>query len=48
VHSQGRDFNLPSEPWLFVVNRDGRVSSTLQGAFGPEALTAAVKKAVAE
>jgi len=48
VRPQVSAFNLPSEPWLFVVGRDGRVSSTLQGAFGPEALTAAVKKAVME
>ena len=41
-------FNLPSEPWLFVVDREGEVSSILQGAFGPEALSAEVKKAVAE
>jgi len=48
TNPQVRSFNLPSEPWLFVVDRDGRVGSTLQGAFGPEALTAAVKEAVAE
>lgn len=45
---QVRAFNLPSEPWLFVIGRNGKVSSTLQGAFGPEALSAAVQKAVGE
>jgi hypothetical protein len=48
VHPQVRAFNLPNEPWLFVVDREGEISSTLQGAFGPEALSAAVKKAVGE
>jgi hypothetical protein len=27
-------FNLPTEPWLFVVNRDGRVTARLEGSFG--------------
>ncbi len=45
---QVRAFNLPNEPWLFAIDRQGDISSTLQGAFGPEALTKAVKKAVAE
>ena len=45
---QVRAFNLPSEPWLFAINRQGRVSSVIEGAFGVEAMTAAVKKAVAE
>ncbi|HEX5928195.1 MAG TPA: hypothetical protein VFY48_02275 [Solirubrobacterales bacterium] len=45
---QVRAFNLPAEPYLFAIDREGRVSSVLEGAFGPEALTAAVQKAVAE
>ena len=48
VRPQVRAFDLPNEPWLFAINRQGRVSSLIQGAFGPEALTAAVRKAVAE
>jgi hypothetical protein len=48
VRAQVRAFNLPSEPWLFTIDRQGRVSSVLEGAFGVEALTAAVKEAVAE
>jgi hypothetical protein len=43
---QVRAFNLPSEPWLFAIDRHGRVSSVIEGAFGLDALTAAVKKAV--
>ncbi len=45
---QVRAFNLPGEPYLFAIDRQGRVSSVLEGAFGLEALTAAVKKAVSE
>lgn len=41
-------FHLPSEPYLFTVNRQGTISSVIEGAFGPELLTSAVKKAVAE
>ncbi len=48
VRPQVRAFNLPSEPWLFTIDRQGRISSAIEGAFGVEALTAAVKKAVAE
>ncbi len=48
VRPQLRSFNLPSEPWLFTIDRQGTVSSVVEGAFGLELLTAAVKKAVAE
>lgn len=48
VRPQLRAFHLPSEPWLFTIDRQGRVSSAVEGAFGPELLTSAVKKAVAE
>ncbi len=48
VRPQVRAFNLPTEPWLFAIDRQGRVSSVVEGAFGPELLTAVVKKAVAE
>ena len=48
VRPQVRAFNLPSEPWLFAIDREGRVSSAIEGAVGVEGMTAAVKKAVAE
>jgi hypothetical protein len=48
VRPQVRAFNLPSEPWLFTIDRQGTVSAVLEGAFGLEALTTAVKKAVGE
>jgi hypothetical protein len=48
VRPQVRAFNLPSEPWLFTIDRQGTVSSVIEGAFGLELLTSAVKKAVGE
>jgi hypothetical protein len=44
VRPQVSAFHLPSEPWLFAIERDGRVGAVLQGAFGVEALTEAVEK----
>jgi hypothetical protein len=48
VRPQVRAFSLPSEPWLFTIDRQGRISSAVEGAFGLELLTAAVKKVVGE
>ncbi len=43
VRPQVRAFHLPSEPWLFVIDRQGRVHSVLEGAFGVDQLTQALK-----
>jgi hypothetical protein len=48
TRSQVKAFHLPTEPWLFAINRHGIVSSVIEGAFGLEALDAVVKKAIAE
>ena len=48
VRPQVRAFHLPSEPWLFAIDREGRVSAVIEGAFGVEALTDAVEKVIAE
>jgi hypothetical protein len=48
TRSQVKAFHLPSEPYLFAVNREGTISSVIEGAFGLELLTSAVKKAIAE
>jgi hypothetical protein len=45
VRSQVRAFHLPSEPWLFAIDRRGTVRSVLEGAFGVDELTRAVKGA---
>jgi hypothetical protein len=48
VRPQVRAFHLPSEPWLFAIDRHGTIRSEIEGAFGIEALTAAVRKVTAE
>ena len=48
VRPQVRKFHLPTEPWLFTINREGLISSAVEGAFGPELLDKDVEKAVSE
>jgi len=38
------DFNLMSEPWLFVIDEDGKVSTRIEGAFSEAELNAALDK----
>ena len=45
VRPQVRAFHLPSEPWLFAIDREGTVSAVIEGAFGVDELTKAVKGA---
>ena len=47
VRPQLRAFDLPSEPWVFVVDRTGKISSRIEGAFGAEELKQAVMRATA-
>lgn len=42
---QVKAFNLPSEPWLFVIDADGKVSTAIEGAFSKAELEAAIDKA---
>src|SRR5829696_1683220 len=39
-------FNLRSEPWLFVVGADGRITARLEGSFGLKAFDAAIQTAL--
>lgn len=39
-------YGLTTEPWLFTIDRDGRVVERLEGAFGIEEYRAAVEKAL--
>jgi hypothetical protein len=48
VRPQVRAFHLPSEPWLFTIDRQGRVHSVIEGAFGVDQLTEAVKGVIGE
>jgi hypothetical protein len=38
-----RQFHLPSEPWLFVVDKTGRITARLEGSIGVQQFEAAVK-----
>jgi hypothetical protein len=44
LRSQMKAFGLPTEPWLFVIDRNGKVSTRIEGAFSAAELEAAVKK----
>jgi hypothetical protein len=48
VRPQVRAFHLPTEPWLFTINRNGTVSAAVEGAFGIEKMDKAVDKAIAK
>jgi hypothetical protein len=43
---QVQAFHLPSEPWLFTINRRGEVSAAVEGGFGLELIHKAIDKAV--
>lgn len=43
---QVRAFHLPSEPWVFAVDRRGRVAARIEGAFSAAELERAVDAAV--
>jgi hypothetical protein len=43
VRPQVKAFHLPSEPWLFVIDRQGVIRKVIEGAFGVDQLTEAVK-----
>jgi hypothetical protein len=46
LRPQLKAFNLPTEPWAFVIDKDGRIAARLEGAFGAEELTQAIEKTV--
>jgi hypothetical protein len=39
-------FGLPTEPWLFTIDRSGRVAARLEGSFGIESFRDAVEAAL--
>lgn len=41
-----QQFNLPTEPWLFVVGKDGKITARLEGSFGLDAFEQALKTAL--
>jgi hypothetical protein len=46
VRPQVRRFHLPTEPWLFTIDRDGVVRDAVEGAFGLKLMHEAVEKAI--
>jgi hypothetical protein len=42
---QVRAFNLPTEPWLFTIDRDGKVAARIEGAFSADELERAIDAA---
>jgi hypothetical protein len=46
LRPQLRAFRLQTEPWLFTVDREGRVAARLEGAFGLEEMRQAVEAAL--
>jgi hypothetical protein len=41
-----REWRLPSEPWVFVVDRDGRIEARFEGSVSDAELTSAVRRIV--
>jgi hypothetical protein len=39
-------FGLQTEPWLFTIDRHGRIAARLEGSFGVNAFTDALKAAL--
>jgi hypothetical protein len=46
VRPQLRAFNLETEPWAFIIDRNGRISARFEGAFGANELTQAMEAAI--
>jgi hypothetical protein len=44
VRPQMRAYRLPSEPWLFVIDRGGKVGTAIEGAFSVGELQDAVRR----
>lgn len=44
LRPQVRAYNLPTEPWVFVIDENGRISESIEGAASPEALEKAVQQ----
>ena len=44
LREQVEAYNLPTEPWLFVIDCAGKVDSRIEGAFSVAELTDAVDR----
>ena len=45
LRPQVRKWNLPTEPWAFAIDREGKVAARLEGAFSARELREALNKA---
>jgi hypothetical protein len=45
LRKQPKAYHLPSEPWLFVIDKQGRITTAIEGAFSVPELERAVRKA---
>jgi hypothetical protein len=48
VRAQVRAFHLPSEPWLFAIDREGILSAAIEGPFGSELIDSVANRVVGE
>jgi hypothetical protein len=48
VRPQVKAFHLPSEPWLFAIDREGTVRAVVEGAFGVDRMSEVVKEVTGE
>jgi hypothetical protein len=48
VRPQVRAFHLPTELWLFAINREGIVSAAIEGPFGTELIDSVANRVVGE
>jgi hypothetical protein len=48
VRPQVRAFHLPTEPWLFAIDREGVVSAAIEGSFGIELIDSVANRVVGE
>ena len=46
VRKPMQEFKLPTEPWLFVVGGDGKITARLEGSFGLDAVERALQTAL--
>ena len=44
VRPQLQEFGLETEPWAFLVNKEGKIADRIEGAFGVAELEKAIQK----
>jgi hypothetical protein len=44
LRPQVKAYGLPTEPWLFVIDEDGRIQTSIEGAFSADELRKPVEE----